>query len=512
MAKLPTATDIFSDQFRRPVLYNPNAKTWCYVSAKGEFVPISGAAPTIPSGGQNVYPLRMPSNVPAGAPVTIGAGADEIKIQISNNPASVPEHGLCNFNVAIDGVVVAAELSVTDVAGMDHGQVFTLKGAWGPLPHKVKLTSSLLANGLHDSWLTAVTYNGTQLVYNGPSVDARGAKPPPNATSIWNNLGNAVEFSDTLVVVAPELPAPDQTIVTGALINGASVAPATLADLVAATPKGGVLKLPAGRFVGTSPVGAITIEGQAGGGTVIDASGLRVAFGKGIFCPTESGFVGRWLKLTGASGPDGNAAGVRQNGDGIDFTMEDCEVTSCQDGLLTFSGHVVLNRCNFHDNGNSDGLSHEVYFGGANGLIEATDCTFTCGTKSSHAFKSRFPRNILRNCAFAGNGDDGRVGGSVIDFPDGGVAEIHASSVAMGAGAGNRQIIGFGLESQRNAAVGMSLLLDSVALDSKGSEGGGYVQANGAGDLTLNATTYTGATAPQVMRWATVTGEMTPSA
>ena len=43
--------------------------------------------------------------------------------------------------------------------------------------------------------------------------------------------------------------------IAGATINGVTHAPDTLANLIAATPSGGTLVLPAGTWSGTAPIG-----------------------------------------------------------------------------------------------------------------------------------------------------------------------------------------------------------------------------------------------------------------
>lgn len=499
-----------------PVEFNPISGVLSYVNTNGRRLPIhAGNLPPPPDG--NVYPLHMHEVAP-GSPVTVGVGPDRIQLKLSGNPGS-QDRGDNTFNVLMDGKLVAAEMVVSDWAGQDHGQVFTIQGAWGPLPHKVTLASALIGAGLENLWITAVTYGGIPLVYNGPSVDARGAKPQPNTESLWDNMGKTVEWSDTRIVVAPPVPAPALTIITGAAINGAPTPAGTLAELAAKTLAAGAsstLKLPAGTFVGTAAVGPITIEGAGIGLTTIDATGLALTMRKGVLVPTASGFLGRFLWITGAADPDGNGAAVRQAGDGISFTLEDCELTGNQNGILAFNGALVFRRCKIHGNGAGNaggGATHEVYLSGDNPIAGDAlfeDCDLACGTLATHALKSRFGRTRFIRGSLLGNADDGTNGGRVVDLPLGGLATFTGSKIARGDGAGNTEIIGFATENTNNASVGMLLTLDGVAIDSKGADGGKIV-SRGAGNLMVTGgSTYVGQK-PQLEQWASVEGEFRPA-
>lgn len=509
MSKLPVPGDVFSDPFRRPVVYNPATKQFAYINPRGAYVPISGdpAPPTVPV-DKNTYPLKMKPVAKPGDPVTLGVGSDTLVMTLSSNPNAKPEA----YNVVallMNGKAIAGPLTVSAASGGERGQVFTIKGEFGPAPHLVTVVDGHELGGLKDLWWNGGSINFVPLLYNGPSMDARGSKPAPNSPSAWDNTGIPMVVSETEVVVQPPAPPAEVSTITGASINGQPAAPATLAGLVERTPAGGTLVLPAGRFVGTCGVHNITVQGQPGA-TILDATGLPVAFGKAILVPTVSGFVGKHLILTGASGPDGNCAAVRQQGDGISFTLEDCEIYGCQDGLLTFSGDIKLTRVNVHDCGNSDGLSHAVYASGDTpelGSLTLVSCALSCGMKATHALKSRFGHTTATDSTFEGNPDDGHVGGSVVDLPNGGIATLVGGTVRMGRGAGNHQLIGFALENANNAGIGMVLTLDGVAFDSQETADGGKIENVGNADLIIRpGCSYTGPDAPQEANWRSING------
>ena len=122
--------------------------------------------------------------------------------------------------------------------------------------------------------------------------------------------------------------------IAGASINGVPHAPDTLANLIAATPSGGTLVLPAGTWSGTAPIGtACTIKGAGMGQTIIDATGVSLTRGKGIFVPMVAGVAFADMTLKGAAVSDLNGAGIREDRPGLGWTATNVEFTGNQDGI-----------------------------------------------------------------------------------------------------------------------------------------------------------------------------------
>jgi hypothetical protein len=457
----------------------------------------------------NVYPLTMKPVTNPGDPVALGVGPDAIIVTVRRSDSS-------NNSMAIllDNKVIAGPLLVSGTN--KSRQIFTLRGKWGPFPHSVQFVSGGIGTGLSGLVVDSVQYNFIPLVYNGGPTDSRRAPYPPNATGgIWDNLGIPMTFSDTHVALPP--PPPPQAVlspITGATINGAIAAPATLAALVGATPASGVLALPAGTFVGTTAVAkAMTIQGAGMGRTIIDCSNLEPTSDKAVFVPTVAGVVFKNMTIKGAAVADSNGAGIREAPPGTAWSAENVEFTGNQDGTLTSNSNITLTGCNFHDNGAGDGQSHEAYFGsGPTSTITLNKSTFTCGRKSTHALKSRAGKTIANGCVFTGNGDQGQVGGSVVDLPDGGLATFAHCTLKTPAGSGNRVAIGYALEAatkNNNAAIGKTLTLGpNVVLDVAGLSAPAILMCGiPDGVLVIGpGCTYTGSRAPVFHGWGSVTG------
>ncbi len=304
-----------------------------------------------------------------------------------------------------------------------------------------------------------------------------------------------------------------------ALIKGTSAAPtaSTLAAKIAATPSGGTLTLLGGVFKDTAPLPKpITLSG-VGANTIIDCTGLRPTNDKAVLVVQAAGCTIADMTLQNASIPAAlglNAAGVRDNGPGIGFTLRRVAITGCQNGVLTFASNITLDTCNIHDNGAGNGLTHEVYADGTpTTTLTVTGSAISCGPLSSHALKSRAGTTIVTSSKLLGApAAAGGNGGSVIDLPNGGLASITDTDITLSAGAANHTFLGFGMENNLNAATGSKVTLLGVRLHGNGIAGSIETKLSGA-TLVIGANcTYDGATPPQLVGWGSVTGTFTKAA
>jgi hypothetical protein len=240
--------------------------------------------------------------------------------------------------------------------------------------------------------------------------------------------------------------------------------------------------------------------------TILTGKDFGISNGKALINSMANLSV-RGIIFQDAKVPDQNGAGIRPE-PGFDLTVEGCEFTRCENGILTpaGAGSVSLISCNFHDNGAGDAHTHEIYIGGLASVL-AMNSTFTCGTKSTHAFKTRAKSTTLRGCTFKGSIDDtGGVGGSVLDFAEGGEVLIEDCTVELFANAeGNALFVGYLMENQ-NAGVKTVTLNNVNFIDHTGT--GGVLMAKG-GDLVIGPDcTFVGPTAPTMQGWTNVTGQL----
>lgn len=491
--------------------------------AGGTAPPPSGGTATPPAGGStpppvdtNVYPLTMPDGITAGAPVALGSGPNSIQIYAANNPSgAVANSFVVIANRGATQTAIAGPLLVSSKSGasMSGAQLFTIKGDFAGLTGLQLVAAGAGLNGI---WINQLSVDLIPWMANTDAANSRGSGTASYGTQVFNSNGRNMLFlpPSALPVVVPPAPPPALTAVSGATVNGAAAPAGTLAALIAATPASGTLVLPAGVIVGTSAVSG-AVAGAGMGQTTIDATGLPPYQNKAVLVPAASGVTIRDLTIKGAVIPaslGNNAAGVREGGVGQPFTLVNVEITGCQNGVLTFADDVTLTGGKTHDNGAGDGYTHEMYFGGSpTNVVTLTDWTSTCGPKSTHALKSRAGTTIVNGGAYTGSPDTtGNVGGSVIDIPDAGAVTITGATIAVAVGAANTLLLGYGMESAKNAATGLVVTLKNCVFPT-----GGLIQ-NGAHNptatLVLDGCTYSGATAPEIRGFTTVTGTIAKAA
>lgn len=102
-------------------------------------------------------------------------------------------------------------------------------------------------------------------------------------------------------------------------------------------------------------------------------------------------------------------------------TLEDCEISGCDDGILGGVGgqRVTLRRCHFHHNGSGSGLTHNIYVGAVDQLTVEDLLSTNCNI--GHLLKTRAARTVIRNSRLLGLGG---TESACLDVPDAGVLEI----------------------------------------------------------------------------------------
>lgn len=471
-----------------------------------------GTPASPPPGGSddpNVYPFTMPADLPAGALFEAGTGPNILEIDAANNPMDAGRN--CTFAAKVNGVVIAAPLTITSNAGasLAQSQRFVFHGPWGKNP-KVDLIP-VAPGGVGGMWTNAMAVDFNPLVFNGVA-DSRGGVAV-NAPVVFNSAAVATTWTLPIAVQASPPPVA-QTSISGAIINGAAAQAGTL-DKLAGAATTGTLLLPSGTIVGTAPLAAaITLEGQGQGKTIIDGNGVPITYNKGLIVPLVSGSTIKSLTLSGAKLSEalgGNGAGVRQNGANIDFTLDDVEITGCDDGILTFPGNVTIkNGCNIHGNGSGSGYTHNVYAGGDSNSTLTLQGSATSACNGGHEIKSRCGTTISDGCTHTTGGM-----GSCYDVPDGGYVKITNGVWTLPAGSADRNVFTYAMESTKNSDLvenGHTCDIGPLVINDLNGQGFNFVTNDPKAILNLTGVTYKGAVAPIIQGWGTVNGEITEAA
>ncbi len=514
----------------------------------------------------NIYPLAMPPGIAAGAPVTLGEGPDTLILQLSSDPASTLANGMLDdIVIMIDGNVIAAPLLITATGAGNAAlaQTFTIRGAWGPMPHVVTFASADANFGVRDLWVCGASYNYTPLYYNGPDIDqSTTTGVAQNQASVWNNTlgpqgGTATTFSfgpyitptvtitntgTTTTTGTTTVVSNAASMITGATINGGTVAADTLANLIGSVAAGGALTLPKGKFYGTSVIGqGITIAGQGmeltGPGaianpdaTIISGYGMTPAEMKAILVATAPGVVLMNMTIEEAmidSGDGGNAALVRDGGTNpAGMTLMNMELRKGQNGILSNGGPYNYTVGYVHDCGQgaptgdttpNNGGTHNFYMNeGTNDIVNMVSVISVGSKFSDHSGKFRNNITNLTDCTFVGSLDStGNVGGSVLDV-NGGSVTITGGVIQFSPVQAVTTFVGFAEGTVATTAPNV-VTLGTVVLDSNGVRGGNISIGSGSlatgGTLDLSCVTSINNPSGTVAiggTWASIVGTITP--
>jgi hypothetical protein len=150
------------------------------------------------------------------------------------------------------------------------------------------------------------------------------------------------------------------------------------------------------------------------------------------------------LELSGATVPDGNGAGIREESGSL--TVLNSYIHDNQDGILT-SGVIAgatltIDHTEFNHNGSGTGFTHNLYAGQLD-LVNITNSYFT-GVVAGHEIKSRALDTIIESSRI----QDGATGTSSydVDLPNGNVATIENNVIEKGSNSNNQALVHFGGE------------------------------------------------------------------
>jgi len=136
----------------------------------------------------------------------------------------------------------------------------------------------------------------------------------------------------------------------------------------------------------------LTLRGT-GGRAKIDAQGKN-AGGKAIWVISGQDTTVEDVEFSGASVPDQNGAGIRQEGDNL--TVRRCYFHDNDDGILSNASaqsQILIEYSEFGHNGFGDGYSHNMYIG--NVARFTLQYSYSHDSKVGHLVKSRAAENYI---------------------------------------------------------------------------------------------------------------------
>ena len=184
----------------------------------------------------------------------------------------------------------------------------------------------------------------------------------------------------------------------------------------------------------------LTLRGD-GGRAHLRADG-NSAQGKAIWVITGDRTVVDRIEFSGATVPDRNGAGIRQEGAGLTVTRS--WFHDNQNGILTGANpdsDIVIKGSRFFRSGNGDGYTHNLYVGAVRSL-SVTSC-YLWGADVGHELKSRAAKNTIIGNRIA----DGDAAASYsIDLPNGGSSLIAGNVIIQGPNSENSALVSYGAE------------------------------------------------------------------
>ena len=191
----------------------------------------------------------------------------------------------------------------------------------------------------------------------------------------------------------------------------------------------------------------LTLRGH-GGRAHLRAAGAS-AQGKAIWVIAGDRTTVDRIEFSGATVPDDNGAGIRQEGDGLTVTRS--WFHDNQDGILTGAApdsDIVITRSRFFRNGGGDGYTHNIYVGAVRSL--RVTGSWLWGADVGHELKSRAARNTI-----VGNLISDRRGTASysIDLPNGGRSLVAGNTVVQGPRSENSTLVSYGEEGLTGSRV-----------------------------------------------------------
>lgn len=218
---------------------------------------------------------------------------------------------------------------------------------------------------------------------------------------------------------------------------------------IAAAANGDTIEIDAGTYSGdvcNVNKSNLTLRG-VGGLAKLDAAGKNSG-GKAIWVISGNDTVVENIEFVGATVPDQNGAGIRQ--EGANLTVRGCYFHDNENGILAgdnANSTITIERTEFANNGFGDGQTHNLYINHVGKLV--FQYNYSHNAKVGHLLKSRALETwVLYNRLTQEAGD----GSYEIDVPNAGRTFIIGNLIQQGPNTQNGSIVSYGREGPTNAS------------------------------------------------------------
>ncbi len=269
--------------------------------------------------------------------------------------------------------------------------------------------------------------------------------------------------------IIPTLSASDRVLQVGA--ERRLKAPSQAAK---AAKDGDTIEIDAGLYPGdvaTWTQNNLTIRGVGGRARLV-AHG-RNAQGKGIWVIQGANTTIENIEFSGATVPDQNGAGIRQEGPGL--TVRNCYFHDNENGILTGASprsDIVIENSEFARNGFGDGQTHNIYIGNVRSLTLRYSYSHLANV--GHLVKSRAQTNYILYNRLT---DETGTASYEIDLPDGGRSYIIGNLIQQSPTTDNDTIISYAEEGGKNPLQELYIINNTIVNDY--GAGGTFVHISG---------------------------------
>lgn len=227
---------------------------------------------------------------------------------------------------------------------------------------------------------------------------------------------------------------------------------------------GDVIEIDAGEYAGDVAVwrqNRLTLRG-IGGRAHLRAAG-QAAEGKAIWVIKGRETTVEHIEFSGAAVPDGNGAGIRQ--EGAHVVIRDCYFHDNQNGILGGAASVLIESSEFAHNGAGDGYTHNIY------ILDRVERftlrhSYSHHARVGHNVKSRARENFIQYNRIMDEADG--TSSYAVDLPNGGLAVLVGNSIQQGPRSENRIIISYGAEGLRPTGNELYLVNNTIVNDASG--------------------------------------------
>jgi MYXO-CTERM domain-containing protein len=230
---------------------------------------------------------------------------------------------------------------------------------------------------------------------------------------------------------------------------------------IAAAQDGDVIEIDAVTYAGdVCAVAAsnLTLRG-VGGRAHLDAAGAAYG-GKGTWVIQGANTTVENIEFSGATVPDKNGAGIRQEGAGL--TVRNCYFHDNEDGILTGGGgEILIEGSEFANNGAGDGFSHNMYIGHEKKFT--LRWSYSHHAKIGHLVKSRADQNFILENRLMDEADG--TSSYTIDLPNGGTSFVIGNLIQQGPMTQNSTIVAYAEEGATNSSADLYVVNNTFVND-----------------------------------------------